>query len=205
MRGRHFYIFFLEEAKVAVMPFMTPSSSSSALLSFFFPSKCPELRFPFAITPVSYRYSTYLVDISQIYSWNSLVEGDEGSYSHRLLLLKLDKQIGGTIYHQLFLAMNKPQAWRGWGTVHKPRWMQISTIRWLRGCLSSFNNRCLWYSTYPEITVYSLSSVVEGDEGSYLHKQYEATSPFSCCATWHTQRERGCSSANSYMRWFNIN
>ena len=107
MRGRHFYIFFLEEAKVAVMPFMTPSSSSSALLSFFFPSKCPELRFPFAITPVSYRYSTYLVEIA-VYSWNSLVEGDEGSYSHRLLLLKLDKQTGGTIFHQLFRAMNKP-------------------------------------------------------------------------------------------------
>ena len=26
-----------------------------------------------------------------------------------------------------------------------PRWMQNSTTRWLRGCVSSFNNRRLWY------------------------------------------------------------
>ena len=31
--------------------------------------------------------------------------------------------------------------WRGCGVVHMPRWMQNSTSRWLRGCVSSFNNR----------------------------------------------------------------
>ena len=36
------------------------------------------------------------------------------------------------------------RAWRGWGAVHMPRWMQTSTTRWLRVCLSSFNNRSLW-------------------------------------------------------------
>ena len=36
--------------------------------------------------------------------------------------------------------------WRGWGTVimpDMPHWMQTSTTRWLRGCVSSFNNRSL--------------------------------------------------------------
>ena len=57
---------------------------------------------------------------------------------HRRLLLKLDKQIGGTIY-QPFLAMNK--VWLGGGgAVHKPHWMQTSTTRKLHGYLSSFNN-----------------------------------------------------------------
>ena len=35
--------------------------------------------------------------------------------------------------------------WRGWRVVHMPRWMQTSTTRWLQVCLSSFNNRRLWY------------------------------------------------------------
>ena len=35
--------------------------------------------------------------------------------------------------------------WLGLGAVHMPCWMQTSTTRWLRGIVSSFNNRCLWY------------------------------------------------------------
>ena len=61
---------------------------------------------------------------------------------YRRLLLKLDIQIGGTIY-RLFLAMNEAEAWRGWVAVHKLCWMQTSTTRWLCGCLSSFNSRSL--------------------------------------------------------------
>ena len=37
--------------------------------------------------------------------------------------------------------------WRGGGAVHMPRWMQNSTSRWLRACVSSFNNRCLCKDT----------------------------------------------------------
>ena len=35
--------------------------------------------------------------------------------------------------------------WRWCGSVHMPRLMQTSTIRWLCGCVSSFNNRSLWF------------------------------------------------------------
>ena len=58
---------------------------------------------------------------------------------YRRLLLKLDIQIGGTIY-RLFLAMNEAEAWRGWVAVHKLCWMQTSTTRWLCGCLTAAVN-----------------------------------------------------------------
>ena len=32
----------------------------------------------------------------------------------------------------------------GVGAVHMPCWMQTPTTRWVRGCVSSFNNRSLW-------------------------------------------------------------
>ena len=72
------------------------------------------------------------------------------SFFHRLLLLQLDKQIGGTIYCP-FLAMNKAHGLEGVeylileGAVHMPCWMQNSTSRWLCSCVSSFNNRRLWF------------------------------------------------------------
>ena len=65
-------------------------------------------------------------------------------YHHRLLLLKLDKQISGTIYRS-FLQQIRHMAWRGWVVVHMPHWIQTSTTRWLCVCLSSFHNRRLWY------------------------------------------------------------
>ena len=64
--------------------------------------------------------------------------------SHRRLLLKLDTQIGGIIYRP-FPAMNEAQAW---SAEHMPHWMQTSTTRWLRGCLSSFNKRSLCSSRH---------------------------------------------------------
>ena len=36
------------------------------------------------------------------------------------------------------------RAWRGWGAVHMPCWMQNSTCRWLCGCLSLIS-LCLWH------------------------------------------------------------
>ena len=45
-------------------------------------------------------------------------------YTQILLLLKLDKQIGGNIYWP-FLAMNigtRHRTWRGCGAVHMPSW-----------------------------------------------------------------------------------
>ena len=74
-------------------------------------------------------------------SWFSLI----GSH-HRLLLLKsvaysFSKQgmshgggrwqVGG--------------GWVQWTCLDMPRGMQTSTTRWLRVCLSSFNNRSLWF------------------------------------------------------------
>ena len=71
---------------------------------------------------------------------------------HRLLLLKLDKQIGGTIYRHILAAneachmdgVDGVSSWRGWGatlegvgTVNMPSWMRLC------GCVSSFNNRSL--------------------------------------------------------------
>ena len=43
-----------------------------------------------------------------------------------------------------FLQQIRQSALNGWGAVHMPRWMQTSTFRWLRGCLSSFNNTSLF-------------------------------------------------------------
>ena len=63
--------------------------------------------------------------------------------NHRLLLLKLDKQISGTIYWPI-LAAKEAQHLEGAGAVHMPHWMQTSTTRWLCGCVSSFNSRSLW-------------------------------------------------------------
>ena len=58
--------------------------------------------------------------------------------NHRLLLLKLDKQSGGTIYRP-FLVANEAL---GVGC-SKPCSLQELAGRWLRVCLSSFNNRRL--------------------------------------------------------------
>ena len=46
--------------------------------------------------------------------------------------------------------------WRGLVTVHMPRWMQTSTTRWLRGCVSSFNNRILCYIITQEFIIVTL-------------------------------------------------
>ena len=74
-------------------------------------------------------------------------------FLHRLLLLKLDKQIGGTIY-SLFLQQTRHVTWRGWGTVNMPdmpSWRQTSTARWLCGCVNSFNNTSLWFSVWIQL------------------------------------------------------
>ena len=63
---------------------------------------------------------------------------------HRLLLLKVDKQSSGAIYWP-FLAVNETLGLEGEGALHKPRSLQDLAGRWLRVCLSSFNNRRLWY------------------------------------------------------------
>ena len=60
------------------------------------------------------------------------------------ILLKPEKQIGGTIYRPI-LAVNKAQHQEGVGL---PCWMQTSTTRWLRGWVSSFNNRRLCLRLY---------------------------------------------------------
>ena len=42
------------------------------------------------------------------------------------------------------LAGGVVQYWRGCGSAHMPCWMQNSTSRWLRFCVSRFNNRRIW-------------------------------------------------------------
>ena len=65
--------------------------------------------------------------------------------NHRRLLLKLaNKMVAPSSGH--FLQQTRHRAWRGLGAVHMPHWMQNSTSRWLRGCVSCFNNKSLWHN-----------------------------------------------------------
>ena len=41
---------------------------------------------------------------------------------HKCVLLKLQKQVCGTIYWPIFTA-KRQNTWRGWGAVHMPCWM----------------------------------------------------------------------------------
>ena len=73
------------------------------------------------------------------------IVGHRSKWRHRLhLLVKLDKQIGGTI-HWPFLATIEALGLVGVGAVHMPRWVQNSTSKWLSDCLSSFANRRQWW------------------------------------------------------------
>ena len=66
-------------------------------------------------------------------------------HHHRFLLLKLDKQIGRWHHLMAHCCNKRGKAAGGWDAVHMPPLMQTSTTRWLCGCVSSLNNRRLWY------------------------------------------------------------
>ena len=58
----------------------------------------------------------------------------------------------------------------GVGAVHMPCWMQTPTTRWLRGCVSSFNNRSLWVNC-PMI----------GPSLSFMHQNFSNLSKKEVC------------------------
>ena len=57
-------------------------------------------------------------------------------------------------------------SWRGWGTINMPgmaRWMQTSTTRWLRSCVSSLNNwRSMIIHWYAFQSIYFVALEFEG-------------------------------------------
>ena len=90
--------------------------------------------------------------------------------------------------------------WRGWGAVHMTHWMQTSTTRWLRGCLSSFNNwgvcYCLMLVNKPELS--TIVSPLAGRQWPIF--RYRGTS-FSLHRPQHTRSKKIC---RCHVHWKKI-